>query len=390
MRKKRAWAALALAAMLGGCSDEHPTEPRDRFAAPTNLAARFEWTFEGWSSGNRAVGAPSVALSWDLPSGWSGGPFRIYGRRTGQSSYLLMATATSCASSRCVYTDVNVAPGQSYDYYVTAVDERENRESEASKAVRVAVPSASAPVAPRAPSVVALDDALYLRWQGTGSGALWKYQVWLLAVDGQTNAPYQVGETDGVGFLDLRAENGHSYTYRIAAVDTLGRVSDLSDAVVGTPRPDAYGVLVYAFGDNGAQSGFRFGASGNPVMSGSAAQAQWRLEVVGGNLSIRPLGETQVTAGSFTSALTCGPASDPGCTSVDRAPTSGYGTAAVPLDAEFTYVLKVRGDDGRTHYGKVRVQLLGSDQSGRRLAILDWAYQLRADEASLSVQPVMR
>ena len=384
MRKKRVWAALALAAMLGACSEEHLTEPRSRFPAPRNLAARFEWVFEGWSSANRAVGAPSVTLSWDLPSGWSGEPFRLYGRRTGQSVYLLMATVTSCTSNRCVYTDVNVAPGQSYDYYATAVGGQEDRESEPSNAVRIAVPNVSVPATPGAPSVVALDDALFLRWQASPSGALWKYQIWLLAIDGTTYAPYQVGETDGTGFLDLRAENGHSYTYRIAAVDTLGQVSDLSSAVVGTPRPDAYGVLMYAFGDNAAASGFRFGAAGNPVMSGSAAQAQWRLEVVDGNLSIRPLGDTQVT-GELHGRAHLRPGERPRLrlggprTHQRLRHRGGAARRRVHLRAEGARRRRA------THYGKVRVQLLGLDQTGRRVAILDWAYQMRADEASLSV-----
>lgn len=383
--KRRAWAVLALAAVLAGCSDDNDViGPGGRASPPSNFQARYSWTLQGWTTNNRAVGTPAVELSWDLPAGWTGQPFRVYGRRAGQGNYLLMGTVTSCSASRCVYRDVNIQPGQSYDYYATAVDENQGRESEPSNVARAQVPSATPPAAPRSPTAVALDSALYLRWQASTSGSLWKYQVWLLAIDGKANDPYQVGETDATGFLDLRAANGHSYTYRIAAVDTLGQVSDLSEAVVGTPRPDAYGVLMYAFADNSAQSGFRFGAA-QPVMSGSATTAQWRLEVVGGNLSIRPLGDTQVTTGAFTTALTCGPASDPGCTSIDRAPTSGYTGNAVPLDAEFTYVLRVRGDDGRTHYGKVRVQLLGLDQSGRRLAILDWAYQLRADEVSLSV-----
>ncbi|MSR36274.1 MAG: hypothetical protein EXR95_06450 [Gemmatimonadetes bacterium] len=53
-----------------------------------------------------------------------------------------------------------------------------------------------------------------------------------------------------------------------------------------------------------------------------------------------------------------------------------------------TYVLRVRGDDGQTHYGAIRVTLLGTDQAGLALMIFDWAYQLQPGSPELAPHPM--
>lgn len=368
--------------LLSACDEDGVFVVDPDLDAPTDFTAEYRWLLEGWS-GTQPVGDASVQLSWYVPRDWNGEPFRVYSRRSGGGNYLATATVTSCVAERCVYSDVNVSPGRSYDYYVVPVDERSGVEGEPSEALRVAVPGSGRPAAPAAPLAVSLDDAVFLDWQATGA------QRYLVFVESQGRDPddlFSIGETDGSGFLDLRAVNGTRYHYSVAAVDTLGHVSDRSALATANPRPDAHGELVYAFADLAAQSGFRFPQSGRTgVVSGSAADAHWRLESVGGTLSLVPLNGSAVTPGTLTSALTCGPGSDPECVSVNRAPATGYQTTPVPLDAEYTYVLRVRGSDGRTRHAKVRVQLLGSDQQGRRLMIFDWAYQLTPDEPSLNV-----
>lgn len=377
-------AALSLAACESTTivdSDFGPGEPRD-------FRAEYQWVLEGWD-GTSPVGHPVAALSWRPPSDWDREAFRVYGRRAGSSTWLLIATVTSCIDRLCVYDDVNVAPGTTYEFYVATVDERSGDETATEFAETVRVPSASRPSAPAADSVVALDDAAYVTWTATAnSQEIWKHLVYITQVDGAASL-YQVGETDGEGFLDERAQNGAEYGYRIATVDTLGHVSDLSAEIRGVPRPDASGELIYAHADDPTRSGFRFRADegSDPIVSGTSTSAHWRLEVGTGGWRIVPLNGTQVLEWGLTTALTCGPGADASCVAVTRAPSTGYSSSAVSVDPEFSYVFRVTGDDGRTHYGVVRAVILGSDAAGDDLMIFDWAYQTRADEPRLNALP---
>ncbi len=376
-------AAVALAAVA--CDDDDPTGPGfGRVDAPDFVIADSTWIFEGWI-GDQPVQFPAVVVSWELPPGWDGEVFRVYGRRAGQSDYTLVATVTSCSRDGCRYMDVNVQPGSTYEYFVTAVDERLNRESDGSAADRVTVPAASTPQAPAMPAAVALDGAVFLHWEPTGAE---RYRVLLESDDPEH--PFDVGETDGSGYLDTRTVNGERFRYRLAAVDTTGRVSALSPAVEAIPRPDYQAELIYAFADSAARSGFRFVSSDadDPILSGASSGAQLRLEVVDGVLSLVPLGQTAITSGVLTTALACGPGSDPGCFSIDGADDADapddFSSEPVGVAAELTYLVRVRDAAGQSHYGKIRVALEGSDQAGRDLVVFDWAYQLIPDEPSLN------
>lgn len=383
------WTPLlaALAVAVAGCeNDPDPLGPDPiggGGAGPDRIDAVYDWIFQGWDAG-QPRGLPSVELSWRLPAGWNGEVFRVYARRAGDRDYNLAATVTSCAEGVCRYTDLNVQPAATYEYFVTAVNEAAGRESEGSELSRVVIPPTAAPQAPGAPAAVGLDGAVFLRWEPTGAERYW---VLLETTGGEI---FDVGETDGAGYLDTRAANGSRYRYRLAAVDTLGQVSALSPVTVAVPRPDHQAELLYAFADSAAASGFQFvaGDSLNPVVPGGSAEAQLRLEVVDGALSLVPLGGTSITAGVLTTALTCGPGSDPDCFAIHSAtdpdaPTD-FAASPVTVAPELTYLVQVRGTDGRTRFGKIRIALEGTDQSGRDLAVFDWAYQLIPDEPSLN------
>ncbi|HEU0051924.1 MAG TPA: hypothetical protein VFQ39_02060, partial [Longimicrobium sp.] len=336
---------------------------------------------------NEPVGHAAVDLRWLPPSSWDQEPFRVYGKTASGSTFFLIATVTSCTTDGCTYRDRNVSTGQSYEYYVATVNERTNEETSTEFREAVAVPGYSKPATPAADSVVGLDNATFLRWSHSNEASLSRFLVYLTRLDG-TAYLYQMGETDGTGFLDQRAENGHRYGYRIAAVDTLGHVSALSAEMAGVPRPDYTAELVYAFADNAAASGFRFvGDEGsNPILAGNSASAQWRLETDATGWKIVPLNGTSVMEFSGrTTALTCGPGADAGCRAVTRAPVAGYQTTPIAVNSEFSYVFRVNGSDGQPHYGVVRATILGTDQTGRDLLIFDWAYQLIANEPRLNL-----
>jgi len=90
--------------------------------------------------------------------------------------------------------------------------------------------------------------------------------------------------------------------------------------------------------------------------------------------------------GYQTTALKCGVAADVDCVDRTVAPTtvSRYTTDPIELIPEFTYILRVYGDDGEIHYGAVRVVMQGFDQNGDGVMIFDWAYQLQAGNPSLA------
>jgi hypothetical protein len=385
-RTGRMWAATAAVLVMGAsCDGRDPIlGPGGSDLQPRDFDARYEWVLHGWEAGGlEPIGHAGVILTWTLPSGWDRDPFRVYARRAGSGDYIAISTITSCADGLCSYTDINVTPGQSYDYFVATVDEARDEEY-SSAAIRVDVPSAGLPQTPAAPTVVALDGALYLTWPSTGAE---RYRVFLERIDNEDDF-IEVGETDGTAFLDGRAENGIEYGYRIAAIDEIGQFSDRSAIGAGVPRPDYSAEFVYAFEDNDAASGFRFEDSEtvDPVLSGTSTQAQWRLETVGGTLSIVPRGETLVTAGIFTSALTCGPSADFDCEAITTAPAAAsFGSGPVTVYSGNTYVFRVRGDDGALHYAKIRVQGTAVDAAGDRMVVFDWAYQLLPNDPNLSV-----
>lgn len=390
MRRNRLITALAATALLAACDRHHTIidggGPRPD--APTNLTVQARWILEGFTNANQPSGYAAVDLAWDPPASWSDEVFRVYGRRAGSSGFFLIATVTSCTTGGCVYRDRNVTAGQAYEYYVATTDEGSNQETPTDFRESVSVPTATVPATPLADSAVALDNAAYLRWRDGGvGGALWKYAVYLTRIDGQSYL-YAMGETDGQAFVDTRAVNGHVYGYRVAAIDSLEHVSALSAEMTVAPRPDAAGELIYSFQTNAAQSGFRFqtSESTDPLLAGTSAQAQWRLEQDASGWHIVPLNGTGVLEypGGRTTALACGPGSDGNCRAATRAPAAGYQTTPIAINPEFSYVFRVTGGDGQPHYGVVRAVILGSDGAGHQVMIFDWAYQLIANDVRLN------
>lgn len=367
--------------LIAGCDSIDATGPGGGNRDPRNLDGFYEWLLEGFD-GVRPYGIGVVELTWELPTRYDGEVFRVYGRRSSSGSYRLIATVTSCAEGVCRYQDPNIFEGGSYDYYVASVDERDGTEEGTSAAIRIEVPSRPTLATPGSPVTVALDNAVYVTWGSSGARS---YRVLVTEDGGQR---FAIGETDGLGFLDTRAENGSAYTYHVASVDEWGHVSDLVATAAAYPRPDYYSELVFVDADNPGASGFRFVDSEtlDPIVAGDSPAAQWRLETASGTFMIRPLGQTTVTQGIFTTMLTCGPGSDDDCEDVREAPPSSeFGGGAVPVSAGNTHVFRVVGPDNRVHYAKLRVQGTVTDGQGRRLMVFDWAYQLRPDETSLDL-----
>lgn len=331
--------------------------------------------------------AGSVSVTWELGPGWDEEVFRIYSRRITDSDWFFTAEVTSCIDSFCLYEDINVVGGETYEYLVAAVSAG-GVETDAATIPEIFVPVFDPPPVPDAPSVVALDNANYLIWGDAARNAddFSHYKIYL--EDGSES--FLLGETDSEGFLDLLAANGGTYRYYVSAVDADGHESGGSVSAEGTPRPDFTGEYVYDYFDAPGSSGFRFAEDEAtlPVLDGDDASIHFRLETDSNGWWLVPGSDAAIYPTGFaTTALKCGVAADADCVDVPVAPTSGYVTDDVSITTQESYVLRVLGDDGLIHYGVIRVSLLGFDQNDEALMIFDWAYQIQAGNPNLSPPP---
>jgi hypothetical protein len=362
--------SLVLMLALAGCDDDFIVGV-DVPAAPSDVEASYY--------------AGVVTVSWELAPAWNGEAFRVYSRYVTDADYLLIAEVTSCASGLCSYEDANVLEGETYEYYVAAVEFSTGVETASDYSVEVSVPAAVGPPAPNAFRVVALDNANYLAWGDESRDAddFSHYKVYLVEGGG---TEFLLGETDSEGFLDLLAENGATYSYFATAVDTDGHESSASLTAQGTPRPDFHDEWLYDHFSQPAQSGFRFSEDENtsPIVNGTSSNRHFRLEVDEQGWWLVPGPQTTIYPVGFeTTSLKCGVAADTSCVDVTSAPTSGYVTLDQPLETQVSYVLRVIGDDGEIHFGVIRLDLLGYDQDDNALMIFDWAYQVQAGNPDL-------
>ena len=359
--------------LLGACGDDDTIlVPIDGPAPPIDLDAGYY---------NRAV-----TVYWELSSAWNGETFRIFGKRVGDASFLLIAEVTSCSAGSCEYTDTNIVSNVSYDYYVSALDPDTGAETDSDRTVRVSVPSFSPPPVPSALEVIALDATNYIHWNDDARSAsdFSAYRIYLLSDQGVTQT--LLGHSDSPGFLDALAENGVTSSYAVSSVDLYGHESATSLSAEGTPRPDFTGELLYSFIDDPDLSGFRFSESDqlDPIVTGGSPARHFRLETDASGWWLVPGPAAEVfPQGIFTTELKCGVAADAQCEDWTTAPLSGYRPIEVAVESEFTYIWRIVDGVGVLRYGAVRVTLLGTDQTGAALMIFDWAYQIQGGNPQL-------
>ena len=366
-----AWVILLLVP-LGACNSDTVLVPVGGVPdAPRGLAASYY--------------AGSVTVEWELAPGWDGEAFRVYSRRVSDPDYFMVAEVTSCFDGLCSYQDWNVTAGQTYEYYVTAVDPTSGTETSTASTVEVFVPTVTPPPVPDGPFVIALDGANFITW-GTQSRGASDFSHYRVYQDAGTTS-YLLGETDSEGFLDLLAANGETYAYFVTSIDADGHESGGSLSAEGTPRPDFHGEWLYDHFADPTTSGFMFVADGDtesPIVSGTDANRDFRLETdVDGWWLVPNVGTSVYPTGFVTTALKCGVGADPSCTDVSVAPTSGYVATDVELLPQTSYVLR-QGSGANANYGVIRVVFQGSDQNGDPIMIFDWAYQLQPGNPNLA------
>jgi hypothetical protein len=370
---RQAVVSLLFVVPFAACNSDDVLVPiGDIPGAPRSLAAAYY--------------AGTVTVEWELAPDWDGETFRVYSRRISDASYFMVAEVTSCADSLCSYQDANVSAGQTYEYYVAAVDPTSGTETATASTVEVFVPARTPPPVPDGPFVIALDGANFVTW-GTDSRGASDFSHYRVYQDAGTTS-YLLGETDSEGFLDLLASNGETYAYFVTAIDTDGHESDGSASAEGTPRPDFHGEVLYAHGSDPARSGFRFSGDGDTesaIVAGTDASRDFRLETDASGWWLVPHTGVTVTDGYVTTALKCGVGADPTCTDVSVAPTSSsqYFTGDMQLFPQTSYVVRI-GSGSAALYGAIRVVFQGSDQDGNDIMILDWAFQLQAGNPNLA------
>src|SRR5437899_4113577 len=133
-------------------------------------------------------------------------------------------------------------------------------------------PSSGGPLeAPASLSSISLDSAIYLDWADNAYQAdparFSNYTVYSASYDldhGLCGTDWVIeGTTVAHVFLAGQLRNGVPRCFATSATSVEGVESDWSPYWQDTPRPDARNVLVWAYGVNTPQSGFRFWQDGN-------------------------------------------------------------------------------------------------------------------------------
>ena len=297
---------------------------------------------------------------------------------------------TSCAVDFCPYTDLNVAPGTSYDYFVSTFDEPRRRGAVAA-ALTVACPRRRAGDA-GPPGAVALDGAVFLRGRARG----WR------AVPGAPGAhrqrlecsTFDSARATGAATSTPRADERRAATVPLAAVDELGRVSALGPLTSAIPRPDYHAELLYALADSAAASGFRFVASetDDPIVSGGRRRGAAAAGGVGGDLQPGAAGRDDDHSGGSPPRWPAGRAARRArgeCVAIEPARAT-----RTPLALGRARARRRRATPTCCGYGAPTAQeplrqgpgIAGGPRTtaGRDLVVFDWAYQLMPDEPSLN------
>jgi len=169
-----------------------------------------------------------VDLRWDAPSGDGGSAiteYKIYrGTSSGGETYL-----ASVSVSTTSYKDKPVTNGQTYYYYVTAVNVA--GESISSNEVHTKPQGTSSP--PRNLQVTAGDGYVTLEWNvpsDNGGSLIENYLVYR----GTTSGGEKLLETIGIflNYQDTSVEAGQTYYYKISAVNSAGEGENSNEVSV--------------------------------------------------------------------------------------------------------------------------------------------------------------
>jgi hypothetical protein len=363
MRFRSRYALLAAAALSIGCQTNTTRPVGTALPPPQDLTYQLE------QSGS-ATSPAGILLSWSDVQSSSLASYNVYSRGSTTGSYGLRGSTTSNT-----FHDNGVPHLQ---YFVTAVDV-DGFESTGSNVVTVNEYLHIG--APSSLVGISLNGAIHLDWQDTPDFSRFKwYRVYSSDYStGPTSCPAWVleGTTVSHEFLAAQLPNGVTRCLAVSAVDTLGYESLWAPTWFDTPRPDARNVLVWAYGVNTPQSGFRFwnDANGNGrgdpgelglVQDGNRTDIDFWV-FVDATKPDSTLWLVPEFVGDSMRLYQNSPIAD--LTSIDLAPATGYGRAMIQAVPGYGYVF-LRWDSGKLHYAGLRVTAVS-----HQYVIFDWSVQ---------------
>ena len=365
------FARLALAALLplsAACEDiAGPGTDPD---APANLTYRLI------PSGDPA--APlAVLLSWDVPRSGRATAFNVYGRTGQGGAWQLRATTTSPTFHDAGVPDL--------DYYVTS---RDDNGDELGQSNVVSIDLHTTVPAPLGLRTISLNTAVQLAWSSNAvdalHGAFDHYRVYSTTYDGArgvcTANWVLEGTTASDGFLTGNLVNGVSRCFAVSTVTRDGHESPWSDAHLDTPRFDARNVLVYSSTARSDSAGFLFLDETSHALGVVTAASRTDLDFVVERHSDGSLWIAPARSGSTVAMYSTQPVIE--LTSIDRAPSTGFGSVALAARPGFGYVFKLQKADG-VHFAAIRVAFMTSDY-----VVFDWSYQSAIGNPELSRAPL--
>lgn len=251
--------------------------------------------------------------------------------------------------------------------------------------------------APASLSSVSLDSAIYLDWADNAflnaPNDFAVYRVYSTSYNldqGLCGTNWSVeGTTVSHAFLAAQLTNGVPRCFATSAISVEGVESAWSPLRQDTPRPDARNVLVWAFGVNTPQSGFRFwddingNGYGDPgelglVQDGNRTDIDFWVYVQPSDSTLWLVPEFTGTSAQLYQSS---PIAD--LTSIDFAPAAGYTRNMIQAVPGYGYVFEIV-DNGQLHYGALRVTAVS-----RQYVIFDWSVQTDPGNPELVKRPLL-
>jgi hypothetical protein len=237
--------------------------------------------------------------------------------------------------------------------------------------------------APASLGSISLDSAIHLDWADNAyqndPTRFSIYRVYSASYDldhGVCGTDWAIeGTTVSHEFLAAQLRNGVPRCFATSAISVEGLESAWSPLWQDTPRPDARNVLVWGFGVNTPQSGFRFWLDGNAngygdpgelglVQDGNRTDIDFWVYVQPSDSSLWLVPEF---TGDSMQLYQTSPVAD--LTSIDFAPATGYTRNMIQAVPGYGYVFE-RVENGQIHYAALRVTAVS-----RQYVIFDWSVQ---------------
>jgi hypothetical protein len=231
-------------------------------------------------------------------------------------------------------------------------------------------------------TATSLDGAIALRWADTPYDAspsrFLRYLVYSTPYDLDADlclAQWRLeGTTVAAEFIAGALTNGAPRCFTVTAETHSGIESDRSPIRSDTPRYEATAVALSAVQVDASQAGFRFWRDQNG--DGWASRSELgRVGSAGSDVDLRVdrdgagrLYLTPLRAGVEIALYGDQPIGS--LRDIDLAPVGGYAASGIEAVAGWGYVVRMRGPDGFSRFGGMRISYVGSNY-----LLVDWSFQ---------------